>query len=92
MNLKEKSRRTETTAAACKQVKDEAAATCEHAEGHNEATAVAGKRKNEAATSEHAEGCDEAAAAADKGRNEAFSSKEDVGQGRHSEVAEQQEW
>ena len=40
--------RTETTAEACKQVKDEAAATSEHAEGHNEAIAVAGKGRNEA--------------------------------------------
>ena len=46
LNLKEKScKKTETTAAACKQVKDDAAATSEHAEGHNEATVVAGKRK-----------------------------------------------
>ena len=62
----------DTAAAACKQAEDEFAATSEHVEGHNEATAYADNRKDETATKEHAERCDEATAVEDKGRNEAI--------------------
>ena len=61
----------DTTAAACKQAEDEPAATSEHAEGHNEATAAEDKKKDAVTTKKHAEKCGEAAAAEDKGRNEA---------------------
>ena len=47
--LKRKIMQEDVTTAACKQAEDEPAATSEHVEGHNEATAAADKRKDEAA-------------------------------------------
>ena len=86
-----------TSEGACKHVEDEPAATSEHAERHNEATAAADRRKGEAATKEHAEGCDEATAAADKGWNEATraaakkSGKEDILRSQKNKICVREE-
>ena len=71
VNLKQKSCRKMTTSSVMQVGGDEPAATSEHFEGHNEATAAADKRKGEAAYKEHVQICDEATAAEDKGTNEA---------------------